>query len=690
MIPETLIREIREAYPEYITHWVYLEHGIPTMVVARYNTGPKGLKRDKFFHQWHHKDNEWTQGILPGRLPLFGLQTLCNEHMCGAILIPAGEKCAAALHQLGVASVSNCLGEESVHKADLSPLRIFNHFIILRDNDSTGIKFARTIASQLLRVAEDSKIYVCNLVPETPKGDVVDWIQQYPLTGHGWDGFTSLSATQASCTKISLCHEIEKSKILIEECKEIKFTPEFQLFDEDPVPLEGQLLPVPPFPLDCLTDSLQEYCRIRGAQTCLPPDFVATTFLGVISGLIGRSRQIDMRPGHDWVESANLWGLLVGNPASQKSPIIKAVSKLCLTPLDVRAKTEYETFVKTYQERKKGPKKQGVDFDESEPTRRRFHTDDPTVASLKKLFSTNTRGILLRSDEAAAQLQKFEKDGCEGDRAFFLSCWSGQESYHEDRITRDSLLDLHLCLAWIGGIQPSTLKQYLQQASSSGGNNDGLMQRFQLISYPDLTEEFRDVDIQISHFLKETIVKLAADIDTACSKEIILRFNPEAQRAFVDWHVGHQNRMRAEEEVYWQSHLGKIPKLVGSLCIQLHLIDTIVSNSTCDEIPLSILEKVFRLIEYYIIHARRAYGSMECRVLADARKILSRIRQKKLKSRFKASDIYRNCSGSLSEPAHTNAALELLKEHNIVAQEKQLGGVGRQAIDWIVHPNLQK
>jgi len=162
-----------------------------------------------------------------------------------------------------------------------------------------------------------------------------------------------------------------------------------------------------------------------------------------------------------------------------------------------------------------------TDFDEPEPVRRRFHTDDPTVASLKKLFSTNQRGILLRSDETSAQLQKFDKDGCEGDRAFFLSCWSGQETYHDDRMTRASLLDLSLCLSWMGGIQPNTLKHHLQQATHATKGSDGLMQRFQLICYPVVDQEFKDVDIQIPAELKAEIKQLSIDLDRLCTEKQI-------------------------------------------------------------------------------------------------------------------------------------------------------------------------
>lgn len=37
MIPDSILQEIKQAHPGYVTHWVYYEHGTPTMIVARYN-----------------------------------------------------------------------------------------------------------------------------------------------------------------------------------------------------------------------------------------------------------------------------------------------------------------------------------------------------------------------------------------------------------------------------------------------------------------------------------------------------------------------------------------------------------------------------------------------------------------------------------------------------------------------------
>jgi hypothetical protein len=689
MIPENLITEIKHAHPGYSAHWVYIEHGLPTMVVSRYDTENHKGKKEKFFQQWCLDNRSWRKGVLSGLLPLYGLFTLYQQSPFDSLLIVEGEKCCSAIHQLGWPSVTNALGGSSVNSSDFSPLRIFRRFIILRDNDQTGIDFCKKMSAKIIQVVPDAEIHVCNLTPEQPKGDVIDWIQQYPLQGHDWNGLSALSKSQISCVQTGLFATINSNKILIQECPQVKFKPEHLFFTDEPQSLEDLLLPVPTFPIDCLAAPIKEYCQIRAVQTCLPPDFCATTFVGIIAGLIGRAFLLEMRPGHDWQEAANLWSLLIGNPASQKSPTLNAVSKLLLAPLDTKAKIEYEAALREYKAKKQTAKKAGLDFDDQEPMRRRFHTDDPTVASLKKLFSWNQQGILLRNDEASGQFKKFERDGNEGDRAFWLNCWSGKETYHEDRMTRESLLDLNLCLSWIGGIQPSTLKYYLAQATNTNAGGDGLMQRFQLVTYPDINQEFKDVDVVIPPGLQEKLNTMATDLDVLCNGSAVLHFDAEAQQAFVAWYIDHQNITRSHETEFWQSHLGKIPKLVGALCIQLHLVDKALKAISLEEISLSVLQRALQLTEYYIAHARRAYGSVESNTLSDARKILRMIKSNRLKSRFKAYDIYRNCSCTLRDPERVRAALEMLQEYNIVACEKQPFGIGRHGQDWIVHPSLQ-
>lgn len=78
-----------------------------------------------------------------------------------------------------------------------------------------------------------------------------------------------------------------------------------------------------------------------------------------------------------------------------------------------------------------------------------------------------------------------ERPGREGDREFYLEAWNGTGSYTFDRIGRGTIHVPALAVSVIGGIQPGKLQRYIAEALSDGGGADGLLQRLQLLVWPD-------------------------------------------------------------------------------------------------------------------------------------------------------------------------------------------------------------
>ena len=123
---------------------------------------------------------------------------------------------------------------------------------------------------------------------------------------------------------------------------------------------------------------------------------------------------------------------------------------------------------------------------------RRYKTNDCTIERLGELERDNPNGVLVLRDELIGLLASLDKEGREGDRAFYLEGFNGTGSYDTDRIMRGNIYIESHCLSVFGGIQPDKLIAYLEQANSGLGN-DGLLQRFQLLVYPDPIEwQYRD------------------------------------------------------------------------------------------------------------------------------------------------------------------------------------------------------
>jgi hypothetical protein len=120
----------------------------------------------------------------------------------------------------------------------------------------------------------------------------------------------------------------------------------------------------------------------------------------------------------------------------------------------------------------------------AKPIWKRYKTNDATIEKLSELLAQNPRGLLLYRDELVGLLSGWDREGREGDRAYFLEAWNGYGSLTTDRISRGTVHTENVCLSIFGNIQPAKLAHYLDR-TIRGMDNDGLLQRFQLLIYPD-------------------------------------------------------------------------------------------------------------------------------------------------------------------------------------------------------------
>jgi hypothetical protein len=62
-----------------------------------------------------------------------------------------------------------------------------------------------------------------------------------------------------------------------------------------------------------------------------------------------------------------------------------------------------------------------------------------------------------------------------------------------DRIGRGTIHVEACCMSMLGGIQPGRLRSYLVDALQDGPSNDGLIQRFQLLVWPDTPADWNSM-----------------------------------------------------------------------------------------------------------------------------------------------------------------------------------------------------
>lgn len=361
----------------------------------------------------------------------------------------------------------------------------------------------------------------------------------------------------------------------------------------DPEPLGGELLPVQAFDSQLLPAALRPLAEDVAERMQVPLDYPAVVAVLCFSGVTNRRATIQPKSADtSWVVVPNLWGGIIAPPGLMKSPVISAITQP-LARIEADWRGEYATAESIYkqqqeesklrhsawQDRCKANFKKAMDApprpveEAVAPTCRRLITQDATFESLHALMSENPAGIFVIRDEYTGWLAGLERPGREGERAFYLQAWNGDSSFTIDRIGRGSVHVEACCVSMLGGIQPARLRAYLADALKDGPSNDGLMQRFQVLVYPDISGDWRYVDRQPNSAAREQaeqVYRQLANIDAL--KPLTLKFAPDAQELFVEWIHELEHKLRSDElHPALVSHLAKYRKLMPALALLFEL-----------------------------------------------------------------------------------------------------------------------
>jgi hypothetical protein len=186
-------------------------------------------------------------------------------------------------------------------------------------------------------------------------------------------------------------------------------------------------------------------------------------------------------------------------------------------------------------------------LDEPEaPRDRRYVTNDCTYEALREILAGNPNGLLAFRDELVSLLKTLDREEHAAARGFFLSAWNGTGGYTFDRIIRGHTHIEAACVSLLGSTQPGRLAEYVRRAVSGGAGDDGLIQRFGLLVWPDGSPEWSNVDRypdsaarQAAWTTFERLDKLTADEIGAQRDQFevipFLRFDHEAQVIFDEW-----------------------------------------------------------------------------------------------------------------------------------------------------------
>jgi putative DNA primase/helicase len=455
-----------------------------------------------------------------------------------------------------------------------------------------------------------------------------------------------------------------------------------------------------------------------------PPDFPAVAALVAISSLIGARAVVQPKRRDDWQVVPNLWGAVVGRPGVKKSPALSEALK----PLNRLQATEFEQWQAVHAEWERECKiAEMLDDDNekkakalvskgntnaaramlvpteatSEPTARRYIVNDATVEKLGELLQQNPWGTLSYRDELYGLLTSLDKQGQEGSRAFYLQSYDGNQGYTFDRIIRGTVHIPRVCLAMMGGIQPGRIQEYVRSAVAGGHADDGLLQRFGMLVWPDITGEYVHVDQWPDTPAKQTawdVFKRLAELKPSSETDpIVWSFSPSAQEIFVEWLAPFETEIRGESmHPAMVSHLAKYRKLIPALALVFAMIDTPESECVIGE---SELIRALAWGQYLRSHANRLYSAAVMPDTTNAANLLAKIKGNKLVDKdgvilesFTPRQISVKSWSGLGDSDAVRKAADLLADYNWLRKylipSSAVGG--RPSVRYAINPAAMK
>ncbi len=432
---------------------------------------------------------------------------------------------------------------------------------------------------------------------------------------------------------------------------------------------------------------LEEYVEAVAETTQTPVDMASMAAISVLS--VAVTKRFVINPYGDWTEPLNTYTMTLMGPANRKSSVFREMARpITLFQEKERERLELEVnqrdskrraLMKRVEHLEGKYAKEGKEELQQEirkvqeelqslpplylPT---FVTDDATPETLVTLMKQNRERIAVLSAESGIfDMIKGRYSG-HVNLEVYLKGHVG-DYLCVDRRERTEILESPALTVGVFG--QNDVIQDLPRIFLGRG----LMARF-LYSIPKDFKGYRNVRPQpISEDVRakynenmESLMKYCAD------QRVILTLSEEADALFKDFQEKSEQELRengklAEIPEWGGKIVGNIARISGLLHIA-HRIDHVASNKVPTEISAEIMYKAIKLEEYFVSHAKAAFGHMMHNPeLEDAQYLLKIIAKKYRKQQDKTGRIdlpvpYRDIQQSVKSRLDSKRLQSLLQE----------------------------
>jgi hypothetical protein len=307
---------------------------------------------------------------------------------------------------------------------------------------------------------------------------------------------------------------------------------------------------------------------------------------------------------------------------------------------------------------------------------------------------------LILRDELIGLFATWDKDGHEPDRAFYLEAWNGVRPYTSDRIGRGTIFVENLCVSLFGGIQPAKLHGYLY-AAKRGSHNDGMVQRLQILVYPDEPRDWQFIDTPINSLAKQQAYRAVERLASMDFRQAgafgedgqripYYRFDEAAQSVFNEWLPELETKLRQyDDEPILLEHLGKYRSLMPALALLFHLLD-LADGQPAGQVRKEHAQRAAAWCDYLESHARRIYGLVTNIAEQAAARLARKLTEGKLPDIFTARDVLRKGWSLLDDKQVIEHACEELVSRGWLRERVTLPAFGQRGkTEYLVNPKVR-
>ena len=500
----------------------------------------------------------------------------------------------------------------------------------------------------------------------------------------------------------------------------------------DPSPLPDGLRPVPKLTLGDLPERLRPWLSDIAERMQCPLEYPAVAAIIGAAAVIGNKVVIRPKRYDRWAVVPNLWGGVVGPPSVLKTPsVAEALAPVFL--LVERARAAYQRADEDWRSRAddremKGKvlkkkiedaykKNLGADvgayreqirqLDAGRPVERRYVVNDTTAEKLILLLGENPNGLLQYRDELTGWLKSMEKPGREGDRALYLEMWDGGGSgggpgagYVSDRIVRGTNRSDNLTLSLLGSIPPGPLSAYLRACAEGSTGDDGLIQRLQLLVYPDPPRVWANcdrapaprADVEEAYLFLDSMKAGEVGAAEVAGGFSYVHFSDQAQDFFDAWRSDLEAeliRMQTDDHPALAAHLGKYRSLMPSLALIFQLFDG--PGSCVGGVGLEAARLAAAWCSFLFEHARRVHGFIFDADVIAARSLARHISRGALPDPFTRRQVAQKGWSGLTSVRDLSGPLEILTHLNWIWPATIRSGEqgGRPKTEYFINPKAK-